>query len=422
MFSYFAQRVKAKGKRVLILAHRDELIDQISDTLKQFSVEHSFVAAGRTYNRTHKVHVASVFSAVRRIGKLFPPDLIVVDEAHHAASGSSWSRVLASFPSAMRVGVTATPQRLSGEPLSATFDEIILGPSVRELIDLGALCDYRIYVPSTINVGGLHMRGGDFAKDELSLASDKPSITGDAIKEYKKVADGRRALVFCVSVKHAKHVAEQFAADGYRAACIDGKMDRYIRRDLVNSFRTGGTTILTSCDIISEGFDLPAIEVAIMLRPTQSLALWIQQSGRALRTYPGKEHAIILDHAGNCERHGLPDDVREWSLDGRKKSNQDASKIKVKVCQRCYAAQPLGASACKVCGSPFEVKPREVEYQEGELVELDKEMARREHRRVQGRAGTFEALVELGRKRGYRRPYLWAKHVFGARQARRIGK
>lgn len=421
MFSYFAQRVTGNGKRTIILAHRDELIDQISHTLNQFNVAHSFIAAGRYYDRKHKVHVASVFSAVRRLHLISPPDVVIADEAHHCSAGSSWSKVFKAFPKAWRIGVTASPVRLSGEPLGDNFDDMIIGPSTAELIELGALCKYRIFAPAGINTSEIRTRMGDFSKPELAEASDKPTITGDAIRHYAKHAHGKRAIVFCVSIEHAKHVADQFRASGYRATSIDGKLSREIRRNIVSEFRNGGINVLTSCDIISEGFDLPAIEVAIMLRPTQSLALWIQQSGRALRVFPGKSEALILDHAGNTMRHGMPDEEREWSLGGRdsKKNSKADSSDSVRVCPVCFAAQWSKKLVCGNCGHVFVVESREVEEVEGELEEIDIESMRKNRKLEEGKARTFEDFVALGKARNYKSPSGWAYHKMQARQYRK---
>lgn len=423
MFSYFAKRVTERGKRTLILAHRSELIDQISRTLMEFSVRHALIVPGSQYNSDDKVHVASVFSVVRKLSKINAPDIIIIDEAHHAIKGSTWGKVLDAYPSAWRIGVTASPVRLSGESLGDIFDDMVVGPSVKELIAIGALCKYRIFAPSTINTSGVHLIGGDFNKKELSFAANKPHITGDAIREYRSHADGKRALVFCVGIDHARDVAAQFAANGYRSACLDGKLSKEVRADMVASFRKGEINVLTSCEIVSEGFDLPAIEVAILLRPTSSLGVFIQQTGRALRPFDGKVEAIILDHAGNTMRHGLPCEDREWSLEGkarRKISGDDEDKISVRICPKCFAASVGNAIACSYCGHVFEIKPREINQVEGSLEEINPEALRRSRMRMQGQAQSLQDLIDLGRSRGYRRPEAWAHFVFQARQSRRL--
>lgn len=419
IFSHLAARVHAKGKRITVLVHRDELVDQVSETLTQFDVPHAILAAGRP--RHHQsVVVASVFTLARRLGQYPDPDLLIIDEAHHALQASTWGRVMQHYGRALVLGVTATPQRLSGEGLCQSFDTMEVGPTVRELIDLGALCDYRAFAPATIDVEGLRRRGGDFNRGELAQRADKASITGDAVSHYRRLADGLPAVAFCVSVEHAQHVAAQFRAAGYRAASIDGGMERDVRRGVVADFRDGRLNVLTSADLISEGFDMPNIHVGILLRPTASLALCLQQIGRTLRPAPGKERAILLDHAGNLYKHGLPDDVHEWTLAGgvSAKRGADDKTPSVKVCPKCFAAVRAFLSSCSECGVAFVVKGRTVDEREGELVELDPELVRRNRKQEQGRAGTLDELIALGVQRQYKNPVKWATMIFTHRQAR----
>lgn len=415
MFCFFAQAAQSKRKRILILAHRSELLDQISSTLREFKVRHGFIAPHR-WHANESVLVGSVFSVARRLSYLPKPDLIIIDEAHHAIKRSTFGSVLNYFPSAYRIGVTATPQRLSGEPLSDIFDDLIIGPSVTELTDIGALAPYKLFAPSTINTDDIHMRGGDYAKNEITQAADKPTITGDAVNHYLRLANGKRAVAFCCSVEHGRHVASQFNAQGIASCSIDGTLAPEIRTGIIRDFRQGSLQVLTSCDLISEGFDLPAIEVAIMLRPTASLSLHIQQSGRALRPYPGKEHAIILDHAGNTLRHGFPDDPREWTLQGRQNAKKTTGPtINIRTCPRCFAAMRSGVQACEHCRYAFPIEARSVETVAGELQEIDRQAVWRQRMQEQGHGKTLQDLIQLGKKRGYRSPLFWAQHVMAAR-------
>lgn len=424
MFSFMAARVSEKGKRVYILVHRDELVDQVSGTLCAFNVNHSFIAAGRIYDRRLPVQVASVFTLARRLDRIPPPDLLIEDEAHHAIAGSTWGEVMQVYLNALRLGVTATPERLDGTGLKDSFDTMILGQTTRQLIESGRLSDYRLFAPPGIDVSGVHSRMGDYVRSELAAAVDKATITGDVIGHYKKYADGMPSVAFCVSIKHAEHVAEQFRAAGYRSVSIDGKMDREMRRQIIRDFQRGGINVLTSCDLISEGFDCPGMVGAILLRPTQSLALHLQQCGRSLRKFPGKQYAVILDHAGNSAKHGLPDDERQWGLEGRdKKARKNDNDLPgVRVCKKCFAAVPPWAPTCRFCGTLFEAKPRVVAQVDGELEEVDVHQARLQklHDQQEMRsARTLDDLVALGRSRGYKRPEAWAAHVWTARQAAR---
>lgn len=419
VFSALAARLSQAGKRVFILVHRAELLDQVSRTLTELEVEHGCIAPHAPNHKDKAVQVASVFTLCRRLADYRRPDLLIIDEAHHAIMSTTWGRIIRAYEAVPRLGVTATPERLSGEGLQDTFQELIHGPTVKDLIAQGHLSDYRLFAPPVTYTEGVHRRAGDYDKKELATVMDKPTITGDALDHYCKLARGKRAIIFCVSIQHAAHTADNFSRAGLAAASIDGTMDRMARRNLVREFSRGAIQILTSCDLISEGFDLPAIEVAILLRPTQSLALYLQQVGRALRPYPGKPYALILDHAGNALRHGLPDDERQWSLEGREKrtgGNGEAS-VGCRTCGQCFAAVRTGTAVCPYCQWVFPIESREVEQVDGVLEEIDRQMLRVQQRREVGRASEFTDLLRIQKERGYRSG--WAYHVQQARQRKK---
>lgn len=424
MFSYLTARLIANGKRVMLLAHRDELLEQISNTLAAFDVPHGVIAGGSDYmDPRHLAHVAGVFTVVRRLARLPVPDYVIVDEAHHCIADSTWGKVIAYWrqvnPKLVVIGVTATPERLDGTGLGSMFNDMVLGPTTAELIARGRLAPYKLFAPpprEQVDLTGLHTRGGDFRRDEAAGAMDKPTITGNAVAHYRKHLNGAPAVAFCTSIEHAAHVAEAFNAQGFRATSIDGKLDKAERKRRVQDFGRGQLNVLVSCDLISEGFDVPGIVGAMLLRPTQSLSLYLQQVGRALRVAPGKSHAVILDHVGNTfgpAGHGLPDDEREWSLAGCKrkgKSERDPDDLPVKQCKHCYAIQRALAQKCSECGQAFVVKARKIEEVEGELEEVDMEAARAEQRRAQGNAQTVDDMVRtLGYSRGRAEKILQAR-------------
>lgn len=423
VFSYIADAATQLGNNTLILVHRKELLNQTSRTLDDFRVPHGLIAPGMTFQR-QPVQVASVQTLVRRMHLLrWKPDLIIVDEAHHATGKSTWGKVLEYYDTAI-LGVTATPERLDGTGLGATnggfFDVMIQGPTVRELIDQDYLSQPVVYAPSTVDLSGVHTRMGDFSKSEASEAVDKPCITGDAVKHYRRLCHNEPAVVFCASVAHAEHVAEEFRVNGYQAASIDGTLDDVSRKQRIEDLGNGRLNVLTSCEIISEGIDIPVISAAILLRPTQSIGLYLQQVGRALRPFPGKTHATILDHVGNCMRHGLPDDDREWSLEGKKrstKSKTDEASLPIRQCEKCYHVHKP-APRCPKCGEVYAIKAREIEQVEGELERVDPEQIRWQMKREQGRAKSLEDLQAIGKARGFKPG--WARYVFKARSNRRV--
>ena len=424
VFSYIANNATARGNRVCILVHRQELLLQASRSLQAIGVRHGLIAPGYIQNR-EPVQIASVQTLGRRINNTRSVntfhnfDLVIVDEAHHAVAGT-WKRLIEAMPQARILGVTATPVRTDGQGLSDVFDAMVVGPSVETLIDMGFLVRPVVYAPpSALDLSGVRRRGGDYDQRELATRMDKPTITGDAVKHYRKLCDGKPAIAFCASVAHAQHVAEQFKASGYSARSIDGSMLDTERKQAIADLGQGRLQVLTSCDIVSEGTDIPVVEAAILLRPTQSLGLYLQQVGRALRPAPGKDRAIILDHVGNCLRHGLPDDQREWTLDGLPRSarskSDDEPDVTVKQCEKCFAVfKP--SLVCPACGHVHAPKAREIQQNDGELEEVDANLLRAQQRQEVGKARTLEQLIEVAKRRGYN--VRWAYNVFNARQAK----
>lgn len=416
MFSFITQGHVAKGGRVLILVHRQELMDQVAEMLGNFDTPFGGISPDWAWEPSKAVQVASVFTMVRRT---WNPTLIIVDEGHHACGSTTWGKVIAAHPKARVLGVTATPIRLSGEGLSESFDVLVQGPTTQQLIEQGHLSRFRTFCPSTPDLSAVHKRMGDFKISELVSAVDRPSLTGDAVTQYRRHALGRQGVAFCVSVEHAKHVADDFKSAGIAAMNIDGGLPREWRRDIVRDFKAKKLQILTSCDLISEGFDCPGIEVGISLRPTHSLGLWLQQFGRCLRVAPGKTEAIMLDHAGNAMRHGLPTDPREWSLEGTA-SAKGPRTPSIRVCPECFAAMAAYHPKCIQCGHQFVAAPRQIERREGALEEMTPEQLE-EARAAQAATDkkALEILTNLGRRRGYGAPEQWARHVLAGQKKKK---
>lgn len=411
----------SRGKRCWFVVHRRELVMQSIAAFDQVGVPHGVVAAGWQADRSQPVQVASIQTLARRLNLYERPDLVVWDECHHLAAGQ-WAKAQAAITGAVEIGLTATPMRLDGRGLDDHFDEIVAGPSTSQLIADGWLSPFKYYAPGRPTLDGVHSRMGDYARGELAGAMDKPQITGDAIAHYRRLCDGQRALVFACTIVHSRAVVEQFRAAGYPAEHVDGCTDSAERDAAIDRFRSGRTLILSNVDLFGEGFDLPAASAAILLRPTQSLALYLQMCGRVLRTADGKSHATILDHAGNVQRHGMPDDEREWTLAGRRGKRGGESTICVRVCEQCYTASPSGTAVCPACGFVWPVQERAIEEVEGELVEVDREALRRAARSEQGSAWSLDQLTQLGRDRGYKSPKKWAEHILRGRMNKRNDK
>jgi superfamily II DNA or RNA helicase len=413
--AHMLKSAAAKGMNSWFTVHRRELIDQAMERFNDVCLKYGIVANTYPKALAESVQICSVQTLANRFPEMRHPKLIVWDECHHVTAGQ-WDKIYRAFPKSFHIGLTATPERLDGRGLGDHFSHMLLGPPVKWLIKEGFLCDYRLFAPSGIDLSGVHTRMGDFVKSELNALLDKPKITGDAIREYRKHAWGKSAVAFCCSVQHSMHVAERFRAAGLAAEHIDSKTDTWKRREMVKDFKAGKIQLLSNVDLFGEGFDLPALEVGILLRPTQSLALYLQQCGRPLRPSPGKKQALILDHAGNCERHGLPDEDREWSLKGRRKRKKGDT-ASIRLCPVCFSAQPPGKSYCIYCKFMFPAKPRIVEEVSGDLEEIDKATRKRVRLKEQAKAESLEDLKALGKRLGYKPG--WAKHIYEARKRKK---
>ena len=418
VFSHIAQQAAARGNRIAVLVHRVELLEQASRSLAALGVEHGLIASGRSMNLRAPVQVASVSTLARRLA-LLPPDffqLLVIDEAHHSNAGT-WSKVIGHFRSAHLLGVTATPVRSDGRGLGEFYSELVLGPSPAWLSAEGYLAPARVYAPPIgFSAQGLRRRMGDFDLRQAAGALGGSRILGDAVSHYQRHLKGGTAIAFCCSIAHAQAVAEAFSEHGIKAASIDGTQDAETRRQLLEALGAGELKVLTSCNLIGEGVDVPSVGGCILLRPTQSEALHLQMIGRCLRPQAGKE-AVILDHVGNLERLGHHLEERHWSLQGsQRRERQTAAAIK--VCPQCFCTTTRRVSECPECGHLFRPQRQKPAVVAGSLQEISQEQLKVRRKQEQGEAHSMEQLIALGQRRGMKNPRGWARHVLAARQTR----
>lgn len=389
------RRVLDRGNRALFLVHRVELVEQARDRLRAFDIEAGIIKAGFAEDRAQPVQVACIPTLIRRE---FPPaELVIFDECHHAVS-ESWLRVLAHYrdAGAWILGITATPQRLDGKPLGEAFETIIEPVTTRELIDDGYLIEPVVYAPPSIDRRGLKVQGGDFALPQLAERMQKLTAS---ITDYWSDHAGDRTLCFAVNIAHSQRIAEALIDVGARVAHIDGGTPPG-RRALVNRmFRVGEFDVVTQCQVWTEGFDLPELDTLIVARPTKSLGLHRQMIGRVMRPAPGKDGAIVLDHAGNHHEHGAITAEIEWSLDGKPKREGVAP---VRTCSTCFAIIPLASRTCPECGAELDedVEPPKVENP-GELERLATD--REEERRADWYVGQVRIASASGYALGWAR-------------------
>jgi DNA repair protein RadD len=413
LFGHIVNETMRRGKRCLITGHRIEIVEQISDTLADFSVPHGIIAPG--YLETEEpVQVASIATLTRRIERHQHYDLLVVDETHHAVA-KSWHQIIQAMPNAYVLGVTATPERLDGRGLGDIFDAMVLGPTVADLIAQGYLSGFVAYAPAAPpDLTAISTRAGDFAIDELSAAMARPVVIGSAVDAYEQHAAGKRAIVYGVDRRHSEMLAVRFVERGHKAAHIDGDTPKAERRALIKALATGELQVLTNCGLISEGLDVPAVEAVLLARPTQSIALYLQMCGRALRPAAGKDHAVILDCAGNLYRHGMPDAEREWSLDDKpRRQRQEGEPPRLRRCEACHAINKPRAPICSSCGASLKPIPAEQIEIEAELRRVEslkhfEALRQMPYGQAINWAGTDESrLHQIAAARGYRRGWVW---------------
>lgn len=403
----FAEMARRTSGEVLVLVHRNELKQQHMELFQNLGI----TARVETYQTEH-----------RRLGHYPKPRLLIVDEAHLSRS-NTWQKIIEYYDT-FTVGFSATPVRMDGRPLGDIFDTLIVGVDVRWLIEHNRLAPYEYYAPTTVDTSGVRVSCGDYVISDLERLMNERCIYGDIVANYQRFAPGERTIAYCVSVKHARSIAEAFRGAGVRAEALSAETPARERKRIIEGFRAGEITVLCNCTLLSEGISIDEISCVLMLRPTESVALGIQQMMRCMRYLPGKT-AKIIDCVGNYTRIGLPDDERTWSLDKpvpKRRTTDENGNFYIRCCPECYMTFAT-APVCPFCGSEYPLHPREIQAkQEIELQRITAEEAARvaevkkAARVEQGRAQSFEELIRLGRSRGYKNPAAWAAQVMRGRR------
>lgn len=373
-----------KGSNVLILAHRNILLEQHKELID--------------YPNTR---IESVFTEANHLGENGRVDLIIIDEAH--ISGCESYHKVCNYYNCKRVLFTATPSRLDGKPLDLA-EIIITGITAKELIKRGYISDYDLYAPKLdIDLSSVDVYDNDYANSQLEEVMMNPKIYGDILKYYQKLADGKQAIAYCTSVKHSLSVCKLFNDNGYKAKHIDSHTSLKEREQIMQEFKNGEFTVLCNCNLISEGITLSTCEVCLALRPTQSLALWVQQSCRALTPVKGKR-AVIIDYTGNCFRHGMPTDDHEWSLTERKKCRNPSGEkdIVARTCKECLRTYSGISPICPYCGFENGKTDRQIKQEQEAELERITAIQKRQKRQEVGRSGTFSDLCRIAKERGYK--------------------
>ncbi len=404
MFADMARRTKGE---TLILVHRNELKQQHIELLSSLNIN----ARVETYQTEY-----------RRLGQHSKPQLLIVDEAHLSKS-NTWSKVIEYYDT-YTVGMSASPVRLDSRPLGDIYSALVTGVDVKWLIEHHRLAPFEYYAPTAVDTSGLRVVCGDYVASDLEKLMNERAIYGNVVDSYKRFAQGEKSICYCISVEHATKTAETFKNAGISAEVLSAKTPAARRKRIMDDFRNGKITVLCNCTLLSEGISIDEISCVMLLRPTESVALGIQQMMRCMRYMPGKT-AKIIDFVANYTRVGLPDDDREWSLGEplkRKKQLNENGDFYIRSCPECFMTFKT-APICPFCGTEYPLHPREIKaHEEIELQRITAEETARveaemkKARQEQGRADSFEALVQLGKQRGYKNPAFWAAQVMRGRK------
>jgi superfamily II DNA or RNA helicase len=364
------------GKRILFLVNRRDLVKDLSRRLFRMGVKHGIIMAGHPPTPWRSVQVASIDTLYRRNIDEF--DLCFVDETHFALS-PTFLKVINSLGSCVVIGMTATPIRVDGRGLGELYEVMVRCPDTPELIERGYLVPPRVFAPNAPDLSGVKTTAGEYNQKQLANAVDRSAITGDIVAHWLKFGRGRPTVGFAVTVEHSKHMAEQFVAAGIRAVHVDADTPDEERDRIWAGLTTGEVEVAFNVGIAGYGWDEPCVSCMIEARPTQSLALWLQHCGRVLRTHASKTDAIILDHAGNTLRHGLPDEPRDWTLEGAKKkrSTKPDRALELRTCRNCWGVFSTRLTVCphylpdgSKCGAEYTVDRAEVRQTAGDLEEV----------------------------------------------------
>lgn len=398
----FSHIVQALSRVTAVIAHRSELVSQMSLTLARNGIRHRVVGNKQMVGDIQAMHVeelgrrfvdphsdvicASVQTLVNR------PEawqaacgLWIVDEGHHLLKDNVWGRAVAMMPNAIGLAVTAAAIRADGKGLGrhadGLIDALVLGPSMRDLIAQGYLSEYRIFAPpNDLDLSGVPVgASGDYVGEKLRAAVHKSHVVGDIVEHYLRLAPGKLGLTFTVDIEDAAKTAQVFRQRGVTAEVLTGDSPMAHRNRVMRAFRRRELLQIVNCDLLGEGTDVPAVEVVSMGRPTASLQLFRQQFGRVLRPFEGKPHGIVIDHVNNTRKHGLPDAHIEWSLDRReRRGNGVSDAIPTTTCPLCAAVYERVYSSCPFCAYKPTPQGRNMpQFVDGELAELDADTLRK---------------------------------------------
>ena len=389
IMKYICDSAKNKNNSSLVVVHRIELVNQLEE---------------------RGLNVQMIQTLSRHLTTAPNCNILIIDESHLALA-SSYRKVIDHYHNAVILYFTATPQRLDGQAFGIIADDIVISKSAKWLIENGYLAPYDYYAPKLlVDANKLAIDKGDYSQSSIIEQMDKPKVYGDIFTEWCKFAKGKKTIVYASSLSHSQRIADYFALNGVSSAHIDGNTPKQERSEIIEKFKRGDIMVLSNYALIVEGFDVPDCECCIIARPTQSLVIHIQSTMRCMRYKPNKR-AIILDFVGNYERHGLPDDEREWSLERIKRvrsKSDDEPKILIRNCPNCFKVYSASIGViCPYCNFNVGKTKEEIEYDEKqELIKLEA-YERKTKRMEVGMCKSKADLERIAKERGYARGWVY---------------
>ena len=426
MAASIVKRAVEKGRSVLFLAHRRELISQCSNKLNLFGINHGIIMSGEVNERWHSVQIASVDTLrARAISskrmKLPEADIIIIDECHRTLS-NTYRKIIQEYEGKVILGLTATPCRGDGLGLGHVYQDMVCAPSIKRLTEDGHLVEAKYFAPTIPDLMGIKMVAGDYNKKHLAKKMDTPKLVGDIVDNWVSIANNKTTVVFASSVQHSINLMESFNKAGIKAGHIDGTTETEERDLTLKKLESGEITVLCNCLVLTEGWDCPSAEVCVLARPTKSLGLYLQMVGRVLRPMAGKDEAIIIDHSGAVYEHGFVDDEFEWDLDPKKKV-QESKKRETKkerspiTCDKCFTVYS-SSRTCPSCGSVHIKKGRSLFVGDGVLGEIDKASRKQKKKEYSEdkKREWFSMLRGYAETKGYKDGWAYYKYhdKFGA--------
>lgn len=406
-----ADSLRGSRSIALYLVHRQELVEQVVGTLRDFGLGAltGRIQANHTMTSWLPLQVASIQTLVRRLDKVawLQPRIVFIDECHHARA-ATWEKVLARFPKALKIGLTATPARYDGLGLHTHFDTLLVGPSFQELIAEHSLCPVETFeLPPDIDLKSLSKSKGDYTRKSLGKMPTAP-VLASAMKEIPRLIGERQTIHFARTRAHSRMFVEDCRSRGYTAEHVDGETPAPVRKKIMARFAGGATQFLSNVEIVTEGFDVPSCEAVIIARETLSVPLLLQMIGRVMRYQPGKI-GRVLDLVGSCAQCNVyPGENIEWSLDDGLVRSKERSKANPKrCCEHCGYWFKRSHPECDMCGqAPTTPSPEIVEVELVKARQAEKRAAklfkRNKTRRIIESMGDVEKLNEIARDYGHK--------------------